>query len=158
MSLDPTARLSNVKDSLKKYFSDNLEGVEQLNISFDPTLNTPPVSQGQIVVESWIQIRELGKSMGSSSSMQMDFICCTRKDSEGFKLAQLRDKVMGYLTDSNQTDGMRRITFYQSRATGAWTVIGGIIITNIKESGTLPAADNTKQIILTVTFKWGARI
>ena len=96
--------------------------------------------------------------MGYLSEHQIDVICCSRKDNEGFKLAQLRDTVMAYLTDTTQTDGMRRITLYRSFASQAWTILGGILVTEVVESPQNDAEDETKFVVMTCTLKWAAKV
>ena len=157
MSLDATARLANVKDSLKKFFVDNLHTTEGLYLTFDKGLSTPNI-QGT-AINQWVSINFGTIDMGTLSSMLLNIYCCTRQDSEGFRLAQLRDKVMGYLSDTTQTDGMKRIPLYRSRASGAWTQIGGgFVVQDVIESGQIDAPDETKYRILTPQLRWAAKI
>ena len=95
MALDPTARESNFRDSVKKYFTDSIETAESIPLSFDKALATPDL-QGK-AVHTWVNILFDGIVLGTMSEIGLRIFCCTRQDNEGFKLAQLRDKVMGYL-------------------------------------------------------------
>jgi len=156
MSLDPTAREANVRDSLKKYFKDNFQTIEGIRVSFEKTAS-PPTVQG-VEVDRWISvnmgdmIREAGANIG------VELYCCTRKDSEGFKLAQLVDTVLGYLRDSSMTDGMARVKLYRSHRDSAWEEIGGMVVYDVVESPELEASDLTKYKILNCRFGWGAKI
>ncbi len=158
MTLDPTARLANVKDSLKKYFVDSLYTGEEIPLTFDKGLSTPPTLQGT-AVNQWVSINFGLLDMETLSTLLLNIFCCTRGDAEGFRLAQLRDKVMGYLTDTDQSDGMRRIAFYRSRASGAWTLLaGGFMVQDVTESGELEAPDETKYRILTAKLRFASKI
>jgi len=156
MALDPTARESNFKDSIKKYFIDTLVDVEGLNVSFDKVLSTPYLQT--MTLQKWVMINWGPFIRGTLSDASIDIVCCVRKDNEGFLLAQLVDKVMGYLTDVNATHGMKSITFYRSFQSSPWVEIGGILVHNIMETGTLEAPDLTKYKILNVQFKFASRV
>lgn len=160
MALDPTSREANVRDSLKKYFIDSLVTTEGLKLSFDKSMARPKIQGQPVEVEKWVIVNFGYLDRGTMSEHQIDVVTCSRKDNEGFKLAQLGDTVMGYLTDSTQTDGMRRITFYRSStaASADWPVLGGILITDIAESPQMDADDETKFKIFTVTLKFASKV
>ena len=155
MTLDPTVREANVRDSIKKYFVDNLVKTEGLQVTFDKGLSTPRVQGNE--VDRWIAIKFGDLFMGNLSRQMLTIFCCTKKDAEGFKLAQLRDKVINYLFDSDATDGNARITLYRSHETEAWTVIGGMVIVLEMESNFPPTEDGTKFKTIDVTILWGAK-
>ncbi len=155
MALDATAREANIRDSLKKYFVDSLDTAEGLDLSFDKSMARPKIQGQPVEVEKWVIINFGSMERAVMSEHMIQVICCSRKDNEGFKLAQLSDKVMGYLTDRTKTDGLRRIAFYQSQT---WTKIGGIMVTDIIESQQFEADDETKHKILSCTLKWAAKI
>lgn len=158
MALDDTAKESNVRDSLKKYFVDSLVTVEGLNVTFDKYLAVPNV-QGK-AVDRWVSINFGDLMMSELSSHMLRIMPCTRADSEGFKLAQLRDKVIKYLSDNTQTDGMARIPFYRSRADGNWTLLaGGFVIPQpIHESGQYDADDGTKFKVINVRLRFSSKV
>jgi hypothetical protein len=156
MSLDPTVREANLRDSVKKYFVDNLLTTENVQVMFDRGLSTPKV-QGTDV-DRWVAITFGTIEIGTLSSAILTIFCCSKMDSEGFKLAQLRDKVMGYLVDGTKSDGLARITLYRSHPTDAWVNIGGIIIIVESESPNMEADDGSKIKAITVTLRWGSKI
>jgi len=156
MSLDATAREANLRDSIKRYFVDNLVTAEGVQVSFDRGLSTPKV-QGTDV-DRWVAISLGTIEMGTMSSAIVTIYCCSKMDSEGFKLAQLRDKVMGYLVDPNATDGYARITLYRSHPTEAWTNIGGMVVIIETESPVMEAEDNSKIKAITITLRWSSKI
>lgn len=156
MSLDPTAREANIRDSIKKYLVDSLETIEGIELTFDRTLSTPDLRS--LNTNRWVSVAFGSLSRETLSSMSFDLFCCTRRDEEGFRLAQLTDTVMGYLTDNTSTDGMRKINFYRSSATEAWSSIGGIAIQEIIESAEMDASDETKYKILTVRCRFGSKV
>ncbi len=157
MSLEPTARESNVRDSIKKYFVDNLHNIEGVELTFDKTLSTPPVKQG-VQVNRWVSVKFGQMTFGYLSEVFLDVACCTRQDSEGYKLAQLRDTVVGYLTDITYSDGMCRIPFYRSRATGAWTLLGAMQVQDVSESAQMELEDETKYKIITVRLRFASKV
>ena len=155
MALDPTARETNVRDSLKKFFVDSIYTTEGIALTFDKALSTPRV-QG-IEVEKWVAVIFGEMDVDHVAEHIINCYCCTRKDAEGFKLAQLRDKVMGYLTDPTSSDGMRRIPLYKSNVF-PWVQIGGLVVYNMQESGQLYASDETKYKVLPFRLLWAAKI
>ena len=54
MTIDATAREANVRDSIKKYFVDNLYSKEGIQLTFDKTLSTPTI-QGT-AVDRWVTV------------------------------------------------------------------------------------------------------
>ncbi len=156
MTLDASARESNLRDSLKRYFVDSIETAEGVPVTFDKALNAPNI-QGKIV-DKWVSITFGPVTLDTMSDIIFEIYCCTRQDNEGFKLAQLRDKVMGYLVDSTKIDGLRRIDFYQSNYSGSWTLLGNLLVWEILPSGDMIAPDETKFKVLTVILKVAMKI
>jgi hypothetical protein len=156
MSLDPTARESNVRDSIKKFFVDNINRIEGIDLSFDTDLSTPQI-QSNITIDKWVVVQFSGFYFDNLSEYDLSVFCCTRNDPEGFKLSQLRDKVMGYLTDGSKDDGLRRIPFYRSYANQAWDLLGALLVFVERETGSMIAPDGTKFKMIPVTLKWGAK-
>ena len=156
-NLDDTAKESNVRDSLKKYFVDSLYTGENVELTFDKYLSTPNV-RGK-AVDRWVSVNFGSMDMGYMGSHILNIFCCTRSDGEGFKLAQLRDKVFKYLSDNTQTDGMARIPFYRSRADGAWTLLdGGFVVQDVIESQQFEADDGTKYKVLTANLRFSSKV
>lgn len=157
MVLDATAREANVRDSIKKYFVDNLETIEGLVVTFDKALSRPDLSDRS--VDRWVAVDYGAMIFSSMSDVLLNVHCVARGDNEGFKLAQLKDKVMGYLTDTSTTDGFRRITFYQSAPLMAnWSQIGSILVTEIIDSPELEADDETKYKTLTCRLRFASKV
>ena len=157
MALDPTARESNFRDSVKKYFTDSIETAESIPLSFDKALATPNL-QGK-AVHTWVNILFDGIVLGTMSEIGLRIFCCTRQDNEGFKLAQLRDKVMGYLVnDGTVSDEMVRITLYRSYANQSWESIGSLIVQDHFESAQMEAPDETKYKIITVRLRTASKM
>jgi len=156
MSLDPTSREANVRDSVKKFFVDGLPGKV---ITFDKGINVPKISGQPMTVAEWINIDFGDLKIEHMSTFLVRVFVCTRQDHEGFKLAQRRDDVFELLTDDTGTypDNMARIVFYRSYSSKAWVVIGGMLIQDINESSQLEASDETKYKMLTVTIRFASR-
>lgn len=154
MTLDPTAREANVRDSIKRYTIESLSSY--CPITFDRGLESP-ILQGR-KVDKWIAVQFSYFSRGQVSEFPVDFYCCTRQDNEGFKNAQLADKVIEAMTDPDQPDGLKRITFYRSHPTEEWTVIGGIIVRSFFESRTMTTEDETKYKYISARLQFASKI
>ena len=155
--LDATAKESNLKDSVKRYFIDSLYKTEGVHVTFDKYLSTPQI-QGK-AVDRWVSINFGSLDMSSMSSHILRIFPCTRSDPEGFKLSQLRDKVYKYLVNADMTDGMARIPFYRSRAEGAWTLLdSGIVVQDVIQSDEMDADDGTKFKEMTVRIRFSAKV
>lgn len=155
MSLDPTAREANVRDSIKKWAIDNIQTIEGITCTFDKGLSTPNI-QGHDVTK-WVAFHLGGMDRGYLSEALLEIYCCTRQDSEGFVLAQTVDKVLGYLDGTSYADGMGRIPFYRSRADGAWTLLGNLVVQDVYETGSLLAPDETKFKMITVRLRFASK-
>ena len=157
MALHATARESNVIDSIKKFFIDNLETIDEYAVTFDKALSAPKL-QGR-AVDRWISVAIGPLDLNSIASISFDVFCCSRRDNEGFRLAQVRDTVVGRLTnDGSSGDGKISIPFYQSHPTDPWTLLGGLLVVHISESKRMDAPDETKYKILTVLLKFAAKV
>lgn len=153
MTLNSTARQANIWDSIKKYFVDNLS----YSLTFDKALSAPNL-RGK-TVDRWVSFRLGSIEMGDMSNIMLDIYCCTRKDNEFFKLAQMRDTVYDLLVDPTvTTDTVRRIPFYSSHPTQAWTIIGYLLVTEIIESENMEAEDETKFKILHVRLRTSSKV
>lgn len=156
MSLDPTAREANVRDSLKKFFVDNIYSTEGVPIVFDQFLVSPKL-QGK-EVDRWIGVHINDGEMSTLSDLDIEVYCCTRKDPEYFRLSQLRDTVMGYLVPSSDDVCFKTIPFYRSHPTNPWTVIGGFVVQRINQSMDMVAEDQTKFKILYVQLRYASKL
>ena len=156
MTLDPTARESNVRDSIKKFFIDTFETANDVRVTFDITVNEPPLRDNSIT--RWLSVAFSDMLFDKFSTVDLDIYCVTRKDPEGFRLAQLRDLVYGNLVDTDQTDGMKRIAFYRSYPNQAWEQIGALLVYDIQESGQMRTDENGKAKILSVTLKFASKL
>ena len=155
MALDPTARQINFQDSIKKYFVESLADIEGFQITFDKSLSLPYLQT--VTAKEWVTINWGSFDVGHLSEGVVDIFCCTRKDNEAVRLAIIRDKVANYLIDENATHGMKTIPFYRSYRDQAWTLLGGLLVWDIMESGKLEAPDETKYKIITVRLKFASK-
>jgi hypothetical protein len=156
MSLDATAREANLRDSIKKYLIDSFFTTEKIQVLFDKFLTSPKV-QGHSV-NRWIGIHFGTLNPDTLSTSNIEIYCCTRQDPENFRLSQLRDTVMDYLTPSSDESTFKSIPFYRSKADGNWTIIGGLMVTNIIQSDDMEGPDQTKFKILFVELKYAAKL
>lgn len=152
MTLDPTLSEACLKNSIKKFFVDNIFTAEGIDIDFDVQYVMPEDVGGE--VDKWISIKFGAIEGGTLSRSHIIVNLFTREDTEGTDLAILRDTVLEKITDLNATDGRVRITLYDL----TWNPIGGIIPSLTLESdeaGVLK--DGTKWKWLRIDLKWGAR-
>lgn len=156
MALDPTARSANIKDSLKKYFVDNVYRSSGIELTFDKAFPAPKI-QGK-EVDRWVFIRLEELELEQLSTQMLSVHCCTRRDNEGFRLAQTIDTILGYLTDNTQTDGLRRIPFYRSYESSPWELIGAFLVTGHHVSSEMEGPDQTKFKILTITLRFATKV
>ena len=152
MTLDATAREANIWDSIKKYFVDSLSYA----VTFDKALSAPDI-QGK-VVDRWVSFALDDIVIGDLSMIQLSIYCCTRQDNEWFKLSQVRDTVYDLLIDTTKTDTMRRIPFYASSPTVAWTLIGTLMVDEVMESPRMEAEDETKFKVLHVRLRTASKV
>lgn len=151
MALDPTARRTNFKDSVRKFFIDNVRSVGGLQVTFDKGFGVPKVQGTE--VDKWVSVNFGDIELKTLTRSELRVYCCSRNDSEGFKLAQTRDTVVEHLTDADKTDTMKRINLYKTTPS-SWTVIGTMVISNIMDMGEGELEDGTKFLLLNVTIMW----
>jgi hypothetical protein len=157
MALDPTSREANVRDSIKKYFVDNIKRIEGIEVIFDKFLSSPRTTV-QREVSEWISVNFMEFDLETLADARVDVYCCTRQDPEGWRLVQLRDKVVGYLVDNTKTDGMARIDLYRSYPNQPWILLGAMIVQEVgPESGQLISDDETKFKIVPIRLRWGTK-
>lgn len=157
MALDPTAREANVRASLKKFIIDNLYTVGGYKLTFDKGLAIPKLQGHE--VDEWLSVQFGGIDTGESvSTLNFNIFCCTRKDKEGYELSNMRDAVVGYLTDISQPDGTRRIPLYNSNEPRPWPQVGSMVVVLDPESAQMTASDGTKYKIISSRLKWGSKI
>ncbi len=153
MTLPGQSRSANIKDSWKKYLNTNIKSAN-VAVIFDNMLKQPKI-QGR-PMERWVGCKIGQFIAGTIAEQVIEVWCCTRRDSEGYKCAQLRDTVYGLLTDSE--DVFKRIPLYRSHPTEAWTVIGQMLIRKewIIESGENEGEDNTKIRKMTIKTRFAS--
>ena len=158
MTLDPTAKTSNIKDSVKKHFVDKVQTIEGIPVTFDKALSTPDI-QGK-VVKRWVNVIFGQMEIDFLSDIFLEVYCCTRSDPEGFKLAQVRDKVVDHLSVEPATanTNLYRIPFYRSYFDQEWVEIGSLLVQEIIESGEMNSVDETKYKILTVRLRTASKV
>jgi len=155
MTLDPTARFSNVQDSLKKYLVDSLETIEGIELSFDKILDDPRTVEPS--TNRWVSVKTSPVMTEALSEAKLELFCVTRADPERYKLWQLRDTVLGYFSDEDNPSVQKSIPFYRSRAAGAWTLIGGLVVSDIRED-LENLRDNSQLLLMTITLNYASKV
>ena len=159
MSLSPLAREANYKDSIKKYFVDNIYRAENIPVTFDKMINFPEIFQESFRisderVDRWISV--VSGSIIENSPMITAYpaiYVCSRRDMEGYKLAQLRDTIRGLLETSMV------IPFYRSYpAPVEWDLLTYMQVFHLGESEQLTTREETKFKRISISLKWTATI
>jgi len=159
MPLNPLEREANYKDSLKKFFVDNLYRTENIAVTFDKLINFPEVFQESFKVlddriDRWVSIIS-GQIYEKTPiiSAYPEFYVCSRRDMEGYKLAQVRDTLMGLIKET------MAIPFYRSYpAPIQWELLTQMQVYHLGESQQLTAKDETKFKRISLSLKWAATI
>jgi hypothetical protein len=153
--MDKTAFESNAKNSLKKFFVDELEDI--CPISFDKSLTAPDIRTDR-TIKKWIFCYFKGLSRTSLSEYFLELFIMTRQDAEGAALAALSDSVFALLVDENQTDGAKRIPFYDT-SSHPWSELTNMVVQNIIDMPSFDVpVDETKFKSLSVRIRWGTKI
>ena len=155
MPLDETAKLANITNSLKKYFVDSLYTGESIQLDFDKSYQDV-YAELPDRVDQWIIVAFDPSMMDALAELGFTIYMYSRKDPEAVNLFSLRDTVMAYLIDTDQTDALARITLYDA----AWGTIGAAVIVlpaGRQESGNFVAGDGTKFRYISASLRWGAK-
>jgi hypothetical protein len=156
MALDQTSKEGNILASIKKFLIDNLHSVAGYHMTFDKGLAVPKVQGHE--VDRWISVQFGSMEMSDTiATKHMEIIPCSRKDKEFYELSNMRDDIVGYLTDIGQPDGVRRIGLYNSTAQ-PWAQVGSMVVHLDTESEMMTANDGTKFKIIPFRLRWGAKI
>lgn len=159
MVLDPTVRESNLKDSIKRFLHSNkanLSASGPVPLLFDKSLAEPAVQRGPETADKWIAVAFGRVDFGTVSRAVLYLNVCTRKDPEGYKLSQLRDRLLGLFFDPDYSNGKVPIPLYQSN-TDPWTIVGYMLPVVSYETGGRFERDETKFKSITLELRWGAR-
>ena len=151
MTLDATAKESNLKSSLTKYFVDTLETAGGYHLMFDTGLSTPDLSRKK--VDRWFVVAIGDSQVSGLSSVNLDIFCCTRRDPEGVSLSAMSDVAFDAVTDTAQPDGRRRIVLYDNLSSS----VGALLVQKIIKSKEMEGPEGTKFKILTCNLQWVAK-
>ncbi len=152
MLLSSTAKERNIKSSLKKFFVDALGS----KVLFDKTVAHPDIRDSSTT--AWVLVNFKGFQRSAMAEYIVELQCATRKDPEGDNLTKLTDEVASLLYDSGMTDGLARITLYDSYTT-PWTKVSSMVVQEIIDTPIFRMpSDETKVKILTLRIRWGMQI
>lgn len=156
MALDATAREANLRDSIKKFFYTNLPS--NVVYTFDRGLAHPDLQDKS--TDQWVAINFGNDDPGSVYVSFLLIYVCSRNDPEGYKLAQLSDKVITVLSNTTYTDGMQRIPLYRSTTAdhSTWSQVGSILVVDFYKGNQLQMEDETKYRLITVKLTWAAKV
>lgn len=157
MALDATARETNFRDSVKEYFYTYFKNTLGYPLFFRQGFTTVNIRES-MTIEKWIVVTFGDFLLDIMTEALVEIRPCTRNDPSFFKLAQMSDNIVGYLTPSSG-DGITRIPFYQSTAVrDDWVSIGGILVHDIHISSDLVAEDGTNFKVITVRMRFASKL
>jgi hypothetical protein len=156
--LSPLSRESNYKDSLKKFFVDMLS-TENVPVSFDKMVNFPDIYQEAFRitderVDRWVFVTA-GNIYQRTPFIEAypSIFVCARRDNEGYKLAQLRDYILGKISI-----GMA-IPFYRSYPDPVeWELLTQMTVYHQGETAQLTTKEGTKFKEISLELKWAAML
>ncbi|MDY0324789.1 MAG: hypothetical protein RBQ87_01280 [Candidatus Cloacimonadaceae bacterium] len=149
--MDQTASEKNIRYSLRRFLTDEIETANGKSISFDTALVDPALHEK--TVAEWIVVKLGPLARGGMSEVSVELVCATRGDHEGIKLSELSDIVFATMTDDTKEDGKRRIPFYNS----SLQIIGALLVQDVKDGGDMSAPDRTKFKIINCRIRWVAK-
>ena len=150
MSLDPTHSEALYRRSVKKFLVDNLYTVDKIYVDFSKMYMKPTDGVGADI-DKWIRFHFNGLSTrGTTATGRVAAYIFSRGDTDGVKLAEVRDKIVEYAVDLTMPDGMRRVPLYDL----TWTQIGGMILTTGNESKEEHADDDTLYKFVNLYFTY----
>ena len=155
MPLDETAKLSNITSSLKKYFVDSLYTGESIQLDFNKSYHDVYAALPNRV-DQWIIVAFELSALDTLAELAFTIYMYSRKDPEAVNLFLLRDTVMSYLIDTDQTDGLARINLYDA----VWGIVGAAVIilpAGRQESSNFVAEDGTNFRYISASLRWGAK-
>ena len=157
MALDATARETNFRDSIREYLYTKLKNTEGYSVYFRQHFTSLQIREDKSI-EKWVVVSFGDMDPGIMSEALFEIRPCTRNDPSYFKLCQMRDKILGYLTPGSG-DGILRIPFYQSaEARDDWVLIGGILVHHVSVSRDLTAEDGTNFRVISVNVRFASKL
>ena len=140
--MDATLKEVNIRKSIKKFFVD---GLPNIKVFFDRELNTAWFPSGPA---QWVTVYLQGLRPGHVSNAYMPVYIFTKQDREGELISELRDTVFELLEPGS-------IPLYNT-SVSPWIKIGGLMLTNMSQSGIIYHEDQSKVVVMHNTLKWGA--
>lgn len=150
---DPSLQESLYKLSVRKYFTEQLEGLRGKPVYFDRQYSIPKDAQGNELT-NWVVVGFNGIDIDTISTGMLEVICFSRKDEGGIVLSDLRDTIVDMMIDEDMPDGCRRIPYIDATHAQVGGMIGFI---DTKDSGVQYGADGTMFKILHLSLKWGTK-
>jgi len=151
--LDATLQETLYKQSVRKFFTDYIEGVKGKKVFFDRQYSIPKDDSGDDLT-NWIVVGFEGIDIDTASTGMLEVLCFSRKDEGGIVLSTLRDIIIEMMVDETMPDGCARIPYYDA----GWTQIGGMLAyVDTRNAGIQYGADGTLFKVINVTLRWGTK-
>ena len=148
MALDPTLSETVVRKSIRKFFVDTLQTGLSTPVYFDKIERMPDG------VDKWVSVQVDTMDFSTMATIYLQIYCFTRKDLDFTELALLRDQVYENLIDLTQTDGTKRIPFYDTD----WiTPVAHALLMPQNELSTIQLTDDTNVKVIPVLCRFGSK-
>lgn len=148
--LDPTMSDTVFLRSIKKFFLD-ITTPENIPTFFDFVDKPPRV--GTSLANKWISVIPRSTTLGNLADHLFYVHLFSAQDNDQMKLAELRDFLIGNLLDLSQTDGRKRIPFYDAD----WNVLYTGVIDPKKEVDFHRFDEGINMKTLPIMTYWGSR-
>jgi hypothetical protein len=151
--MENQAKDSVYRESLRKFFVDLLGDA----VYFDKTFMDPAVFKTEPV--RWFVVDPGGlEEIDGRFQPSLRIMCCSRRDPECITLSEQVDFIRDALRDDDMPDGCKRIPMVAwNSATSSHDSIGAMQVEkHPRDSGDMPAADQTNYRILTYRLVWVA--
>lgn len=152
MVLSAVTKEVDFKNSIKKYFLDNLETTQSLPLYFEQLFEVPLDSNG-IKLKQWVIVSFGYRNLGPVSEQQVSLDLYTTSDNEADDLAALMDIVISYIIDEDSGNGLKTIPYYNS----SWEIVGGIIPFLQPTLERMESEDGVQFKAINLLCKWGGK-
>lgn len=156
--MDDTAKYVNIESSFRRFLIEEIYQGLGYPVLFGQAFVLP--SDG---VDTWISVVFNNVFWNHISTTNFDIYINTKRGYDDHVVNVVADEVRGKLidSDSDSTDGWKRITLYKYDEVNPWTVIGYAQIIDVRTAGGVTHIDDVegyrfKRIVPEV--KWAAKI
>jgi len=166
MALRQVDKLENVLKSIKKYCVDTFHTGEGIHVDFGSSYHDNKLPDNELL-KQWILVIDGAYQVTDSlSSYRFDIVIIAREVDEYTQIMRLRDVIMGYTQDLDQTDGRTRVPLYDVSLIPVdpptnpvtyepWSLVTNMVLRVLTETGADRAEDGSMFKIIALELVWG---